>query len=191
MSNLWGRLFGRQQHGVGAVPSSDVGEGWLPVHWLDVTARESDDKPCTIRRLDLQARVTGLHAEVIQTLEIGNPNRRPISVPVSIPMPDGAIVCGYALEIDGQMIDGVVVEQEKARVAFETEQRRGADPGLVEAVRGNLYRTRVYPVPARGSRSGPAAWTARNGCYTAPSSWSAWWSPMSSSAPWTRPRRRA
>ena len=153
MSNLWGRLFGRQQHGVGAVPSSDVGEGWLPVHWLDVTARESDDKPCTIKRLDLQARVTGLHAEVIQTLEIGNPNRRPISVPVSIPMSDGAIVCGYALEIDGQMIDGVVVEQEKARVAFETEQRRGADPGLVEAVRGNLYRTRVYPVPARGSRS--------------------------------------
>lgn len=153
MSNLLGRLFGRRQHDVGTVSSSDVGGGLLPVHWLDVTARESDDKPCTIKRLDLQARVTGLHAEVVQTLEIGNPNRRPISVPISIPMPDGAVVCGYALEIDGQMIDGVVVEQEKARVAFETEQRRGADPGLVEAVRGNLYRTRVYPVPAKGSRS--------------------------------------
>lgn len=152
MSNLLGRLFGRQ-HGVGAVPSANVGDGQLPVHWLDVTAHESDDKPCTIKRLDLQARVTGLHAEVVQTLEIGNPNPRPISVSVSIPMPDGAVVCGYALEIDGQMIDGVVVEQEKARVAFETEQRRGADPGLVEAVRGNLYRTRVYPVPARGGRS--------------------------------------
>ena len=152
MSGLWGRLFGGQ-HDMAMAPTSDVSEGQLPVHWLDVTARESDDKPCTIKRLDLKARVTGLHAEVVQTLEIGNPNRRPISVPVAIPMPDGAVVCGYALEIDGQMIDGVVVEREKARVAFETEQRRGADPGLVEAVRGNLYRTRVYPVPARGSRS--------------------------------------
>ncbi len=153
MSNLWGRLFDRHQHDVGTASSTEVGEGQLPVHWLDVTPRTSDDKPCAIKRLELQARVTGLHAEVIQTLEISNPNRRPISVPVAIPMPDGAVVCGYALEVDGQMIDGVVVEQEKARVAFETEQRRGADPGLVEAVRGNLYRTRVYPVPARGSRS--------------------------------------
>ena len=152
MSNIWGRLFGGQ-HDMGVASSVGVAEGMLPVHWLDVTARESSDKPCTLKRLELQVRVTGLHAEVIQTLEIGNPNRRPISVPVAIPMPDGAIVCGYALEIDGQMIDGVVVEREKARVAFETEQRRGADPGLVEAVRGNLYRTRVYPVPAQGSRS--------------------------------------
>jgi len=46
----------------------------------------------------------------------------------------------------------VVVKKEKARIAFETETRRGVDPGLVEHVAGNVYRTRIYPLPALGTR---------------------------------------
>lgn len=123
------------------------------VHWLDTTPVESHDKPCELQSLDVQARVMGLYAEVTQTLVIQNPNARPISAALAIALPDRSVVCGYALDIDGQMVDGVVVPKEEARVVFETEQRRGADPGLVEAVRGNAYRTRVYPVPALGTRT--------------------------------------
>jgi len=50
------------------------------------------------------------------------------------------------------MVDGVIVKKEKARVAFETEVRRGIDPGIVELVTGNVYRTRIYPLPANGMR---------------------------------------
>ena len=121
--------------------------------WIDTTAVDSTDKPCTIETLDVQAQVCGLYAEVTQTLEIRNPNHRDISVNVALPLPDRATVCGYALDIHGQLVDGVIVEKERARVAFETEQRRGVDPGLVEAVKGNAYRTRVYPVPPRGTRT--------------------------------------
>lgn len=123
------------------------------VRWLDTTPQDSTDEACGIDSLDIVAQVSGLYAEVTQTLVIRNPNTRPISVPVAIPMPDGAVVSGFALDIDGTLVDGVVVEKERARVAFETEQRRGADPGLVEAVRGNVYRTRVYPVPPSGTRT--------------------------------------
>ena len=124
-----------------------------PVHWLDVTPVESRDVPCTIRSLDVLAQVSGLFVQVTQTLVVRNPNHRPMSASFAIPLPDRAVVCGYALDIDDQMIEGVVVEQEKARVTFEAEQRRGADPGLVEAVRGNVYRTRVYPImPGRTRR---------------------------------------
>lgn len=110
---------------------------------------KSTDKPCTIRSLDLKVHVCGLYADVTETLTIKNPNARDLSANIAIPMPDRAVVCGYALDIDGQMIDGVVVPKEKARVVFETEQRIGADPGLVESVKGNVYRTRVYPIPGR------------------------------------------
>jgi len=125
---------------------------WV-THWLNTTPTESKDKPCTVSSLEVDARVRGIYAEVTQTITIANPNRRSISTDLSIPLPDRAVVCGYALDIDGQMVDGVVVPKEKARVIFETEQRRMADPGLVEAVRGNVYNTRVYPVPSRGMRS--------------------------------------
>ena len=123
------------------------------VHWLDTTPVDSNDVPCRVDSLDVKVRVSGLYARVDQTFSIYNPNKRRISANVTLPLPDRAVVCGYALDIDGVMVDGVVVEQERARVVFETEQRRGADPGLVETVRGNTYRTRVYPVLGRDRRT--------------------------------------
>ena len=130
-----------------------------PRPWIEVPL-ENTDKPCTVDALDIDAKVDGLHARVSTTITIRNPNARPISAPLAFPLPDGATVCGYALEIGGAMVDGVVVPKEKARVAFETEQRRGVDPGLVEAVKGNVYRTRVYPVPASGARRVRVDWVA-------------------------------
>lgn len=130
-----------------------------PTPWIEVPL-ENTDKPCTVDALDVDAKVDGLHARVSTTITIRNPNPRPISAPLVFPLPDGAAVCGYALEINGAMVDGVVVPKEKARVAFETEQRRGVDPGLVEAVKGNVWRTRVYPVPASGTRRVRVDWTA-------------------------------
>ena len=159
MDSLLGRWFSR--HMVGNVVDVEGGIATLvPVHWLDVTPRESKDRPCTLESLEVEARVSGIFAQVTQTIVVANPNGRPISASFAIPLPDRAVVCGYALDIDGQMIEGVVVGKEKARVAFETEQRRGADPGLVEAVRGNVYRTRVYPVPAHGRRTLMLRYTA-------------------------------
>ena len=130
-----------------------------PRPWIEVPL-ENTDKPCTVDALDVDAKVDSLHARVSTTITIRNPNARPISAPLAFPLPDGAAVCGYALEINGAMVDGVVVPKEKARVAFETEQRRGVDPGFVEAVKGNVWRTRVYPVPANGTRRIRVDWTA-------------------------------
>ena len=125
----------------------------VPVHWIETSSTRLLDNPCTVSSLDLQVRVCGLYADVSETIVIKNPNGRDLSVDLAIPLPDQAVVRGYSLDINGQMVDGVVVPKEKARVAFETEQRIGADPGLVESVKGNVYRTRVYPVRARRART--------------------------------------
>lgn len=111
------------------------------------------NKPVELRCLDLRATVRGLYATVETTLVFHNPNDRVLEGELVFPLPDGAAVCGYALDVDGALVPGVVVPKEKARVAFETEVRRGVDPGLVEAVRGNVHRTRVYPLPPNGDRT--------------------------------------
>jgi hypothetical protein len=56
------------------------------------------------------------------------------------------------LDVDGQIVDGVVVEKQVARIAFEKEVRKGIDPGFVELVAGNVFRTRVYPIRPRQTR---------------------------------------
>ncbi|MBR4004434.1 MAG: DUF2135 domain-containing protein, partial [Treponema sp.] len=68
------------------------------------------------------------------------------------PLGQGQNVVGYALDINGRMRQGVAVEKEKARTVFEDVVRKNVDPGLVELTAGNNFKTRVYPLPARGSR---------------------------------------
>ena len=113
---------------------------------------QADEKPVAIASYAVEARVAGAFATVRAAITVSNPNRRPLEGALEFPLPDGASVCGYALDINGVMTDGVVVKKEKARVAFEEEVKKGVDPGLVEHVQGNAYRTRVYPIPANGAR---------------------------------------
>jgi hypothetical protein len=118
------------------------------------------DQPIGIASLDVRVLIHGLHAETSQTVVFHNPNGRVLEGDLEFPLPDGAAVSGFALDLDGQLVDGVVVSKEKARVVLETEIRKGVDPGLAEQVRGNLYRARIYPIPAHGTRTVRLRWVS-------------------------------
>ncbi|HRI18982.1 MAG TPA: VIT domain-containing protein, partial [Burkholderiaceae bacterium] len=68
-------------------------------------------------------------------------------------LPAGAVVTGYALDIDGTLVDGVLVEPLKARRAYEDQVREGIDPGLAEVSRANRFTTQVYPFRDRSART--------------------------------------
>lgn len=60
-------------------------------------------------------------------------------------------MCGYAVDIRGQMVEAVVCEKEVARKAFEQEVReKKAGPAMIEQLVGNAFKTRIYPIPANG-----------------------------------------
>ena len=84
--------------------------------------------------------------KVSASIVFTNPNQRVFEGELELPLPDRAAVCGYALEVNGTMVPGVVVGKEEARIAFENEKRQGVDPGIVEHVKGNVWRTRIYPL---------------------------------------------
>jgi hypothetical protein len=86
-----------------------------------VTPHDPKETPPSIGAARCEVRVAGPLAEVTQTLCIDNPNPRPTSANLVIPLPERAVVCGYALEVAGQLVEGVVVERERARVAFDTQ----------------------------------------------------------------------
>jgi len=67
-------------------------------------------------------------------------------------LPDGAVICGYGLDLDGKLIDGVIVEKEKARQVFEESVRTGKSAGISEVVKGNIFKNRVYPIKPNSSR---------------------------------------
>ena len=68
------------------------------------------------------------------------------------PLPAGATVSGYALDVQGAMVDGVSVDKQRATEIFEAEKRRQVDPGLVEWTKRDHFHTRVFPIPGGGRR---------------------------------------
>lgn len=62
------------------------------------------------------------------------------------PVPDGATVSGFAMWVNGQRVDGELLDSAQARGVYEGIVRRMQDPGLVEYVGNNLFRARVFPI---------------------------------------------
>jgi tetratricopeptide (TPR) repeat protein len=110
-------------------------------------------QPLVITRVETQVRILGFLCETHTTMTFHNPNPLVLAGDLDFPLPQGATVSGYALDVGGRLVDGVVVEKDKGRQVFEQEVRQGVDPGLVEWVGGNNFRTRVFPIPAKGART--------------------------------------
>ena len=113
-----------------------------------------DDKEKQVLLTNIQTRIqiAGRLAETSQTMTFTNETERELTGTLYFPLPEGATVSGYALDIHGQMIDGVVVSKAMGRKVFEKIVRQSVDPGLIEWARGNTFKTRVFPIPANGSR---------------------------------------
>lgn len=116
-------------------------------------AGEEKSAPVRLERAEVKLTVVGGLTQVTQTLVFHNPSRRTLEGELVFPLPEGAAVSGFALDVNGELVDAVPVEKEKARVVFEKEVRKGVDPGLLEQLEGNVFRTRIYPFPAGGSRT--------------------------------------
>lgn len=106
-----------------------------------------------IEKLNLNVTIDGSLASTVATYTLRNLYRSDTEAYINLPIADGAIVTGYALDIDGEMTNAVAVEKNKAREAFEEIQDQQIDPGIVEYTRGNRFTTEVYPVPGGGTRT--------------------------------------
>eukprot|EP00817_Percolomonadidae_sp_ATCC50343_P000238 CAMPEP_0117429500 /NCGR_PEP_ID=MMETSP0758-20121206/9054_1 /TAXON_ID=63605 /ORGANISM="Percolomonas cosmopolitus, Strain AE-1 (ATCC 50343)" /LENGTH=963 /DNA_ID=CAMNT_0005216611 /DNA_START=174 /DNA_END=3065 /DNA_ORIENTATION=- len=67
---------------------------------------------------------------------------------------EGVTVTSYGLDVEGDMVDAVPVTKEKARVVFETEVRERStnQVAIVEQVKGNVFKTRLYPIHGKQER---------------------------------------
>jgi len=119
-----------------------------------MTVREDDGSSRRLRveQADVAVRFLGDIAETVLDLRFRNDGERAVEGEFVLPLPEGATVSGYALEVNGKLRDGVAVEKKRARAAYDSVKRRMIDPGIVEREAGNTYRTQVYPVPTKGTK---------------------------------------
>jgi hypothetical protein len=105
-----------------------------------------------IQRMDMSVDVVGHIATTTVDMVVKNTTDRVLDGEYVFSMQDGHMVSRFALDINGRLREGVVVDKAKGREAYESTIRQKIDPALLEWTRGNAFRTRVYPLPAHGTR---------------------------------------
>ncbi len=68
------------------------------------------------------------------------------------PLPEEAAISEFALWVDGEKVQGRVLEKDEARAIYEGIVRQRRDPALLEYIGRNAFQARVYPIPPGGER---------------------------------------
>lgn len=108
--------------------------------------------PVQIGALALRTTVAGREASTRLELTLANPNARALEATLEFPLAEGQQVSGFALDIQGELVPAVPVPKDQGRQVFDDVTRARVDPALLERTAGNLFRLRVFPVPAQGTR---------------------------------------
>jgi Ca-activated chloride channel family protein len=81
-----------------------------------------------------------------------NHTPRALEATYVFPVPKGAKVDKFTMWVNGKEISGELVEADKARQIYESIVRRVQDPGLLEYMGNDLFKLRVFPIPANGEQ---------------------------------------
>lgn len=118
-----------------------------------VRSDATTSRALAIEVLDLKVRVRGRVAETQITATFRNDSHDVLEGDFLFDMPAGSVITGYALDVGGNMIDGVLAGRDQAREAYQRRVVNRIDPGLAEVTWADRFSTRIFPIPARGSRT--------------------------------------
>jgi len=106
-----------------------------------------------LQTLKIDVAVYGNISRTTWQMTFYNTTGRILEGTLEFPLKDGVSVSRYALDINGHMREAVPVDRGKGTVTFEAVERRRIDPGLLEKVEGNTFRTRIYPINPNSTRT--------------------------------------
>lgn len=81
-----------------------------------------------------------------------NNHSRDIEGDFIFPLPEKAAISEFSMYIGDQKVKGEILDKDQARRIYEDIVRRLKDPALLEYVGRNMFRARVYPIPANGEK---------------------------------------
>jgi tetratricopeptide (TPR) repeat protein len=113
------------------------------VNGIDDTSRK---RVLRLSSLAIDIRIEGSVAETTLTAKFAGVDGDVVEGHFSLSLPEGAVVTGYALDIDDQLVEGSLVAPPKARAVYESKVRKAIDPGIAEVSSSNVFSTKVFPI---------------------------------------------
>jgi len=114
---------------------------------------EARAEPLELRSQIMEVKVDSQAARTHIKQVFHNRYGRPIEAIYLMPIPKGAHVTDFAMEMNGKRVHGEVLEKDKARQIYTEIVRRSRDPGLLEYVDQEVFRASVFPIPPSGDQT--------------------------------------
>jgi Ca-activated chloride channel homolog len=89
-----------------------------------------------------------------------NHTDRQLEATYVFPVPKGASVNKFTMEVDGKEVKGELLDAEQAQQVYTSIVRRTQDPGLLEYMGNNLFRLKVFPIKAHGDQKVSLSFTS-------------------------------
>src|SRR5438045_7872090 len=117
-----------------------VRAGHFPFAPLEVTSHQVNVK------IDGQVAVTSIDQEFY------NPNDQRLEGSYMFPIPKGAHINKFSMEIGGKSVDAELLPADKARRIYEDIVRKMRDPALLEYAGRDLFKVRIFPIEPRSRK---------------------------------------
>ncbi len=102
--------------------------------------------PLEMTYAKVNARVTDQIAVTSVDQEFYNPNPQRLEGTFIFPVPKGAQINKFTMEIDGKQVEAELLAAEKAKRIYEDIVRKMKDPALLEYSGRDLFKVRIFPI---------------------------------------------
>ncbi|HYR28254.1 MAG TPA: VIT domain-containing protein, partial [Thermoanaerobaculia bacterium] len=84
--------------------------------------------------------------------EFFNPTHSRLEGTYIFPLPAGAVISDFAMEIDGKLTKAELLDASKARAIYEDIVRSMRDPALLEYIGKGAFKVRIFPIEPRSTK---------------------------------------
>ena len=108
--------------------------------------------PLEVNYHKVNVRITDQVAVTSIEQEFYNPNPQRLEGTFLLPVPKGAHLGKFTLEIDGKPVAAELLAADKARGIYEDIVRKMKDPALLEYAGRDVYKVRIFPIEPHSQR---------------------------------------
>src|SRR5436190_7332627 len=123
---------------------------WPPLDWLPRPIYRYT--PLEIRSVKATAKINDQVAQTQIEQDFYNPNPRQLEGTFLLPLPKGAHLEKFKMEVNGTMIEAELLKADKAKGIYEEIVRKAKDPALLEYVGRELIKVRIFPIEANSTK---------------------------------------
>ncbi|HEY0021347.1 MAG TPA: VIT domain-containing protein [Longimicrobium sp.] len=113
-----------------------------------IALSDPDGQELVIEELNVRAAVQGVFSLTEMEIVFRNPHGRRMEGRFTAVLPEGATVSRFAKEVNGQLMEGEVVERLRANRVYAEILHQMRDPALLEQDQGNRFSARIFPIEA-------------------------------------------